>query len=77
MSDDTDEQPIGRVVGRRVPPPIGAPPDAAARALGAVNARYLTRAPKGLFFYRNADEMERDRHRWTVDAVVATQRQRG
>jgi hypothetical protein len=76
MSDAADEQPIGRVVGTRVPRPIGAPPDAETRARTATNARYLTRAPKGIFFYRNAEEMDRDRHRWTVDAIVATHKQR-
>ena len=34
------------------------------------NARYLTRAPKGVFRYRNHEEMEADRLRWLVDAMV-------
>jgi len=33
------------------------------------NAQYLTRAPKGLFFYKNHDEMTSDRTRWTLDAM--------
>ena len=37
------------------------------------NARYMTRAPKGIFFYKNHDEMTQDRERWTIDAVVALQ----
>ncbi|WP_437497280.1 hypothetical protein [Sorangium sp. So ce1099] len=33
-------------------------------------ARYRTRAPKGIFVYRNHAEMEADRLRWTVDAMI-------
>jgi hypothetical protein len=40
------------------------------------NARYLTRVPKGLFFYNSHEEMIRDRERWTVDAVLARQAER-
>ena len=35
--------------------------------------KYRTRAPKGVFSYRNHEEMTRDRERWTVDAIVAKQ----
>jgi hypothetical protein len=38
------------------------------------NARYITRAPKGVFIYHSAEEMDADRIRWTVEAVVARQR---
>jgi hypothetical protein len=38
------------------------------------NAQYTTRAPKGVFIYYSAEEMEADRLRWTVDAVVARQK---
>jgi len=51
-------------------------PSAVARAAMDANARYLTRAPKGVFFYRNHAEMTRDRDRWTVDAVIARQAER-
>jgi hypothetical protein len=71
-----DQQPIQRVIGRRVTPPPGTVPGAAVRAAMTANARYLTRAPKGIFFYQNHDEMIRDRERWTVDAIVARQRER-
>jgi hypothetical protein len=64
-----DQQPIQRVVGKRVTPPPGAPPSSASRAAMTANAQYLTRAPKGLFFYKNHDEMTRDRTRWTLDAM--------
>ncbi len=37
-------------------------------------ARYLTRAPKGIFFYRSHDEANRDRERWIVEAIVERQR---
>lgn len=65
-----DQQPIRRVVGRRVSPPLGELPSKAARAAMSANARYLTRAPKGVFIYDSHDEMTRDRERWTVDAVL-------
>ena len=41
------------------------------------NARYLTRAPKGIFFYKNHEEMIRDRERWTIEAMLARQAERG
>jgi hypothetical protein len=33
-------------------------------------AQYRTRAPKGVFIYHSAEEMEADRLRWTVDAMI-------
>jgi hypothetical protein len=71
-----DQQPIQRVVGKRVTPPPGGVPSAAVRAAMDANARYRTRAPKGIFFYQTHEEMHRDRERWTVDAIVARQRER-
>ena len=59
-----------RVIGRRSRPPIGEPPSAEARQAHASLLRYSTRAPKGIFIYRNHEEMEADRLRWTVDAMV-------
>ena len=41
------------------------------------NAHYFTRAPKGIFFYKNHEEMTRDRERWTIDAMIARQTERG
>lgn len=72
-----DRQPIGRVVGRRVAPPVGTFPSAEVRAAMDANARYLTRVPKGVFSYQNHEEMARDRERWTLDAILARQAQRG
>jgi hypothetical protein len=72
-----DQQPIARVVGRRVAPPPGALPNAAVRAAMTANAQYRTRAPKGVFFYSSHEEMERDRQRWSVEAIVARQLERG
>ena len=72
-----DEQPIQRTIGKRLRPPMGVLPTQSARAAMTANARYLTRAPKGIFFYKNHDEMTRDRERWTIDAVVARQTERG
>jgi hypothetical protein len=69
----TGEQ-FARVVGRRSQRPIGAPPDAAARAALAQMARYLTRAPKGVFRYQSHEEANADRERWQIDAMVARKR---
>lgn len=66
-----DQQPIGRVVGQRVSPPIGQFPDAARRAAMDANLQYRTRVPKGIFFYASHEEMNRDRERWTLDAMLA------
>jgi len=59
-----------RVVGRRGRPPLGEPPSAQAQQAHASLLQYRTRAPKGIFIYRSHDEMEADRLRWTVDAMV-------
>jgi hypothetical protein len=72
-----DQQPIQRVIGKRVAPPPGVLPTPEARAAMTANARYITRAPKGIFFYKNHEEMIRDRERWTIDAVIARQTERG
>lgn len=72
-----DQQPIQRTIGKRVPPPQGVLPSPEARAAMTANARYITRAPKGIFFYKNHEEMIRDRERWTLDAVIARQTARG
>lgn len=72
-----DQQPIQRVVGRRVAPPPGCLPPKAARAALSANARHRTRVPKGVFIYGSHEEMTRDRERWTLDAVVARRSGRG
>jgi hypothetical protein len=59
-----------RIVGRRRRPPIGEPPSAEARQAHASLLRYTTRAPKGIFIYRSHEEMEADRVRWRVEAMV-------
>lgn len=71
-----DQQPIQRTVGRRTAPPPGRLPSAAARSAMTASAGQRTRAPKGIFFYQSHAEMVRDRDRWTIAAIVATQRQR-
>ena len=68
-----DQQPIGRVIGRRIAPPIGQFPNAATRAAMDANLRYRTRVPKGIFSYRNHEEMTRDRERWTLEAMLVRQ----
>ena len=72
-----DQQPIQRTVGKRTTPPPGVLPSPEARAAMTANARYMTRAPKGIFFYKNHEEMIRDRERWTLDAMIARQTERG
>lgn len=71
-----DQQPIQRVIGKRRTPRPGMPPSAKARAAMKANAQYRTRAPKGLYFYKNHEEMTRDRERWTLDAMLARQAER-
>ncbi len=73
MSSTHEQQPIQRTVGRRKPRD-GQPMDARDRDAMTALAQYHTRAPKGVFIYYSAEEMERDRLRWTVDAVVERQR---
>ena len=46
------------------------PSRAADRDAMTRNARYLTRAPKGVFFYASHEEMAADRLRWTVDLMA-------
>jgi hypothetical protein len=70
---DPNQQPTGRIVGRRKQRTGGVPTAADREALASM-ARYRTRAPKGVFIYYSAREMDRDRLRWTVDAVVERQR---
>ena len=61
---------FARIVGKRSRPPLGEPPSAEAQAAHASLQRYRTRAPKGIFLYRSHEEMEADRLRWTVEAMV-------
>jgi hypothetical protein len=75
MSTNINQQPIGRTIGRRKERD-GQPLSASDRDAMTRNARYLTRAPKGLFFYGSAEEMDADRRRWTVDAMVEKARER-
>jgi hypothetical protein len=58
------------VVGKRPRPALGEPPSPRAREALAAMARYRTRAPKGIFLYWSHAEMDADRLRWTVQAMV-------
>lgn len=71
-----DQQPIRRVIGKRVAPSPGMVPTAATRSAVDANTRYITRAPKGLFFYESHEQMARDRERRTVEAIVQNQSER-
>lgn len=75
MSSDQDpnQQPIQRTVGRRLSR-AGRPLTPEDRAAMTRQAQYVTRAPKGVFIYYSAEEMEADRLRWTVEAVVEKHR---
>jgi len=66
----TDQQPIAQTVGHRVPPPVGVPPAADARAAWTAMAAYRTRVPKGVFTYESHDEMTRGRERWESEALA-------
>jgi hypothetical protein len=70
MKPPPDQQPILRTVGRRVSRD-GRPLSDADRAAMTTMANYRTRAPKGVFRYRDHAEMEADRLKWQIDAVVA------
>ena len=73
MSSTHDQQPIQRTVGRRVSRD-GRPLTRKDRAAMAQLAQYRTRAPKGVFIYYSAEDMQADRLRWIVDAVVEKHR---
>jgi hypothetical protein len=72
-----DEQPLARVVGRRLQEPVGSPPTVQTRAAMDALAQRLTRAPKGVFRYASHEEMTRDRERWAAEAMAQSARARG
>ncbi len=76
-SNFPDQQPIGRIVGRRTEPPLGVPPSPEARAAFATLVNRLTRVPKGVIRYASHEEMTRDQERWLTEVIVATARSRG
>jgi hypothetical protein len=71
-----DQQPVRRVVGKRIAPPPGSVPSTITRSAMDANARYRTRAPKGLFFYESHEQMAKDRERWAIEAIVQKQAER-
>ena len=79
LSPNMEKDPITgetflRIVGRRSQAPIGEPPSLRARYALASLVQYGTCAPKGVFIYRCHEEMEADRLRWTVQAIVEHER---
>ncbi|HVL34594.1 MAG TPA: hypothetical protein VM489_02890 [Burkholderiales bacterium] len=72
-----DAQPLARVVGRRIPEPVGVPPSARTRAAMDALGRFASRAPKGVFRYASHEEMRQDRERWTAEAMAEIARARG
>lgn len=75
MNSIHGQQPIQRSVGRRTTRD-GRPLTPDDRAATAQMARYRTRAPKGVFIYRSAEQMQADRLKWTVDAILERHRER-
>lgn len=73
MSSSHDQQPLRKTVGHRRSRE-GRPLTTADREAMTKLANYRTRAPKGIFFYSSHDEMEADRLRWQVEAIVAKAR---
>jgi hypothetical protein len=63
-----------RVVGKRRTPGLGQPPSPEARTALTAMAQYRTCAPKGIFIYHSHEEMDADRLRWTVQAIVESER---
>jgi len=70
MSSTVDQQPISRTIGKRRERD-GQAMTSDDRARMTAMAGYVTRAPKGVFIYHSHGEMDADRLRWTVDAMVA------
>jgi len=70
MSSTVDQQPISRNIGKRRERD-GQAMTSDDRARMTAMAGYVTRAPKGVFIYHSHGEMDADRLRWTVDAMVA------
>ena len=73
MTSTPDQQPLQRTVGKRKSregQPMTDPSRAADRDAMSRNARYRTRAPKGVFFYASHEEMAADRLRWTIDLMA-------
>ena len=70
MSSTVDQQPISRTIGKRRERD-GQAMTNDDRARMTTMARHTTCAPKGVFIYHSHEEMDADRLRWTVDAIVA------
>ena len=70
MSSTVNQQPISRTVGKRRERD-GQAMTSDDRACTTAIALYTTRAPKGVFIYHSHEEMDADRLRWAVDAMVA------
>jgi hypothetical protein len=60
-----------RIVGKRRAAPRGTPPSRETREALTRMASYLTRAPRGVFVYESHEQANRDRDRWTVEAILA------
>lgn len=78
MTARDGQQPIARTVGNRRVRLLGdgLPSKAERDAMAAFVANHRTRVPKGVFIYCNHEEMDEDRMKWTVDAVVERNRSR-
>jgi hypothetical protein len=76
MSSTHGQQPIFRTVGKRRSRD-GQPLTAADHTRMGDMARYRTRAPVGVFFYSSHEEMEADRMKWLVEAMLEKAHGRG
>lgn len=70
---------IGRVIGRRERPASASPaePPPEVRAwIRDMAARVVSRVPKGVYRYANAEEMDRQWREWLAEGAAETARRR-
>ena len=77
--DDRRADGIGRVIGRREQAASRAPAAPSAEVqvwIEEMAARVVSRVPKGVFRYDNAEEMDRQWREWLAEGAVETARRR-
>jgi hypothetical protein len=68
--DTVNDEVFRRVVGKRIQAHGPGIRSETVRAMTEM-ARYITRAPKGVFRYQTHEQANLDRERWTIDAMQA------